>query len=64
MSATTATMRKQAKAKTAFLTAKVAAMSYEERFARLQELSDAGVTDETRLEFAKLLFGAEATVGA
>jgi hypothetical protein len=46
----------------AALTAKVAAMSYDERWARLVELSHTELTPETELEFAKLLFGAEATV--
>lgn len=44
------------------LTAKVAGMSYEDRFARLQQRSDTELNDETELEFAKLLFGANATV--
>jgi hypothetical protein len=47
----------------AILTAKVATMTPEQRWARLQELADGGdLTPATRLEFVKLLCGPVAVI--
>jgi hypothetical protein len=44
------------------LTAKVAAMSREERFARIQEIADTDVDNEHLDEFAKLVCGPDAVL--
>lgn len=48
--------------KAAVLSAEVAAMNYHQRWARLCELAGTELTPEAALEFAKLLFGSDASV--
>ena len=60
MATTTAAFDKQAA--DARLTAKVASMSKEERLARAEQLAGTTLTPETSLEFAKLIFGPDASI--